>query len=489
MCTVAEHWPAARFDVGAPLPSLDALGRVHLIAIGGSGMSAVARLLLARGVRVSGSDARDSATLRALAAEGARVTVGHDGALVDEADTVVVSSAVPDTNPELARARARGLPVLHRAQALAVAAQGFRRVAVAGANGKTTTTSMIAVALLAAGADPSFASGSDLPGPGTNARIGTGEAFVIEADESDGSFLVYRPEVAVVTNVQPDHLDFYGTFEEVERAYDAFVASRADGGLLVACHDDTGSLTLAARDAAAGRRVVTYGFDPAADVVLGDAREAVRDERGFSAAATVTGPDGVGRRLTVAMPGRHNLQNAAAAYTAAVLGLGEDADAVLAGLRDFTGARRRFEVLGTVRGVTVVDDYAHNAGKVAALVRTAADLVGTDRVHVVFQPHLYSRTRDFADGFGAGLAAAADVVVLPIYGAREQPMAGVTSELIVAAVRACNPNVQVEVETDRSRVVDAVVRRAAPGDLVLVVGAGDVTALGPRIIDALGRQP
>ena len=477
-----------RFDFTTELPSLADLGRVHFVAIGGSGMSAVARLLLARGVVVSGSDARDSSTLRALAGEGAVVHVGHDEALVAEVDTVVVSSAIPEDNPELARARVTGLRVLHRSQALAVAAEGTRRVAVAGANGKTTTTSMIAVALLAAGADPSFASGSDLPGQGTNARLGAGEAFVIEADESDGSFLVYRPEVAVVTNVQPDHLDFYGTFDRVQAAYEAFVATRLPGGLLVACHDDEGSVGLARRDAAAGRRVLTYGFDPGADVVLSEAVDAVRDDRGFSATATIAGPDGVPRSLRVAMPGRHNLQNAAAAYAAAVLGLGADPEAVLRGLSVFTGARRRFEVIGTAHGVTVVDDYAHNAGKVTALVRTAVDLVGADRVHVVFQPHLYSRTRDFADGFGAGLAGASDVVLLPIYGAREEPMPGVSSELLAEAVRLHNPKAQVQVQTDRSDVVSGLVDRARPGDLMLVVGAGDVTTLAPELLNALEGQ-
>jgi UDP-N-acetylmuramate--alanine ligase len=479
----------ARFDFTVHLPSLADLGRVHFVAIGGSGMSAVARLLLARGIVVSGSDAKDSETLRALAAEGAVVHVGHDPAFVEGADTVVISSAIPESNPEVARARALGLLVLHRSQALAVAAQGSRRVAVAGANGKTTTTSMIAVALLAAGADPSFASGSELPGYDSNARLGTGEAFVIEADESDGSFLVYRPEVAVVTNVQPDHLDFYGTFERVQAAYDAFVASRADGGLLVACQDDAGSAALADRDRSAGRRVLTYGFAPEADVVLSDACDAVRDERGFSATATITGPDGVPRILRVAMPGRHNLQNAAGAYAAAVLGLGVDPEAVIRGLADFEGARRRFEVVGTAGGVTVVDDYAHNAGKVTALVGTAVDLVGADHVRVVFQPHLFSRTRDFADGFGAGLAAADDVVLLPIYGAREEPMPGVTSELVADAVRRHNPKAQVEVEGDRTRLVADLLARARPGDLVLIVGAGDVTSLAPQVLAGLGARP
>lgn len=478
----------ARVDLSTPVPDPATLGHVHLVAIGGSGMSGVARLLLARGLVVSGSDAQDSATLRALADEGATVHVGHDAAHLDGVDTVVVSSAIREDNPEVAAARSRGLRVLHRSQALAAAATGVRAVAVAGANGKTTTTSMIAVALAAAGLDPSFASGSAVPGWETNAHAGQGDAFVIEADESDGSFLVYRPDIAVVTNVQPDHLDFYGTFEQVKAAYRSFAASRRPGGLLVACLDDAGSRELAVADAASGGRVLTYGFDAGADVHLSDPVAAARDDAGFSARATVRLRGAGTQTLRVAAPGLHNLLDAAAAYAVAVSGFGADPGSVLAALADFSGARRRFEVVGTVRGVTVVDDYAHNAGKVAALLSTAVRLVGADRVHVVFQPHLYSRTRDFADGFGAALAEADDVVLLEVYGAREGPIPGVTSALVADAVRAHNPRARVEVASDPGSVPAGLAARARAGDLVLVVGAGDVTRLAPRVVEELGRS-
>ncbi|GMA18950.1 hypothetical protein GCM10025862_09710 [Arsenicicoccus piscis] len=274
--------PATRFDFEGPVPSADELGRVHLIAIGGAGVSGVARLLLARGLAVSGSDAKDSPLLDALRAEGATVHVGHDPVYLDGVDTVVVSSAIREDNVELAHARALGLPVLHRSQALAAATQGQRVAAVAGANGKTTTTSMLTVALQGCGVDPSFAIGGELAKAATNAHGGSGPDFVVEADESDGSFLVYHPTVAVVTNVQPDHLDHYGTFEQVKAAYLAFARSIRPGGLLVACADDAGSRELAERARADGLRVLTYGEAEDADVRVSDIRSA-----GFAVIATL----------------------------------------------------------------------------------------------------------------------------------------------------------------------------------------------------------
>ncbi len=476
-----------RFDFTAPVPRLAELGAVHLIAIGGTGMSAVARLLLGRGIRVSGSDAKDSPVLASLAAQGATVRVGHDPAALDGADTVVVSSAIREDNVELTAARARGLRVLHRAQALAACLEGSRSVAVAGANGKTTTTSMTAVGLDAAGLDPSFASGGELPVWDTNARVGSGPAFVLEADESDGSFVTYHPDIAVVTNVQPDHLDFYGTFEHVRSAYAAFAASMRPRGLLIACADDEGSAALARSHSAAGGRVLTYGFAVDSAVRLSDAVDATLDADGFGASARVSF-DGASRDLRLAVPGHHNLLDAAAAFAACVAGFGADPAAVTSGLRHFAGARRRFEVIGRRGGVTVIDDYAHNPGKVRAVVSTVVGLVGREHVHVVFQPHLYSRTRDFADGFAAGLAPAADVVLLPIYGAREEPMPGVTSGLVVAALnRLGGPDHAVAV-AGPDEAVASVVGRARPGDVILTVGAGDVTACAPRILDALGHR-
>lgn len=486
-----------RFDFSAPLPALADLGRVHLVAIGGAGMSAVARLLLERGVALSGSDANDSATLAALRDQGARVWVGHDAAHLDGADTVVVSSAIREDNVELAAARERGLRVLHRAQALAVTTEGRRVVAVAGANGKTTTSSMLTVALDHAGAAPSFALGGELVGLGTNARVGAGPDFVVEADESDGSFLVYRPHIAVVTNVQPDHLDFYGSYDAVQEAYAAFAASVRDGGLLVACWDDPGSRALAEqiRGRQTGRiEVATYGYDEGADLRV---RDTVADGLGTR---TVIEHMGLSRMLVLAVPGRHNVLNACAAYAAASRGGGaapetdtplESAlplDDLLSGLATYDGARRRFEHRGTAAGVEVVDDYAHNAGKVSAVVEMAADLVAArgGRLHVAFQPHLYSRTRDFADGFAAGLARADSVVLLEIYGAREEPMPGVTSALIGERLTGGG---EVVTGLDFAAAARWLAQRATAGDLILTVGAGDVTTLPPLVLAALEDQP
>jgi UDP-N-acetylmuramate--alanine ligase len=476
-----------RFDFTAPVPPLEELGAVHFIAIGGAGMSGVARVMLARGCRVSGSDAKESPVLAALAAEGADVHVGHDPAYLDGVDTVVISSAIRENNIELASARERGLRVLHRSQALASTMAGSRRVAVAGANGKTTTTSMLTVALQHCGVDPSFAAGGELAKHGTNAHWGTGDVFVAEADESDGSFLVYRPEVAVVTNVQPDHLDFYGSFAKVQEAYAAFAASLAPGGLLVVCHDDEGSRELGEAARAGGTRVLTYGWSPEADVVLSGVAF-----RGLTSHTTIAGPDGRAATLRINIPGRHNLLNAAAAFTTAVEGLGQDPDRVLDGLFGFTGTRRRFEPKGSAAGVSVVDDYAHNPGKVAAVVGTGADLVraadGSGRLVVVFQPHLYSRTRDFATEFARALAPADTVVLMEIYGAREDPVPGISSQLVADALLLQRPDADVEVISSWSAVAEAVAGRAREGDLVLTVGAGDVTMIGPEILRALGRQ-
>ncbi len=469
-----------RFDVDAPIPPLTGLGRVHVLAIGGAGMSAVARLLMQAGLTVSGSDQRDGAVLHRLREAGATIQIGHDPAHVDGADTIVVSSAIRSDNPELVRARELGLPVLHRSQALAAAMGNQWRVAVAGANGKTTTSSMLTSALGHAGQDPSFALGGELTERATNAALGGGAAFVAEADESDGSFLVYHPDVAIVTNIQPDHLDFYGTDEAVREAYREFAATIREGGLLVACADDPGSAALAAAARADGQRVVTYGLSGGADLRITDLHL-----EGLGAAATLV-DGGVPRALRLAVPGTHNLLNAAGAYAAATRGLGVDPEAILAGLAAFNGTRRRFEIRGTARDVVVVDDYAHNAGKVEAVVKTAAQIAAPGRLIVIFQPHLYTRTRDFAEGFAAGLAPADQVILLDIYGAREDPIDGVTSELIAGPLRAAGTPVAI---LDRDDAVAEIVRSARPGDLVMTIGAGDVTDLAPRIVAGLAKAP
>lgn len=480
--TTANPFAAARFDFSTPVPAAEELGRVHFLAIGGAGMSGVARIMLARGVPVTGTDGKDVPVLKALASEGARVWVGFDADHQSDADAVVMSSSIRDDNVELVAARERGVPVLHRSQGLATLLPGRRPVAVAGANGKTTTTSLLTVALQGCGLDPSFAVGGELAKHGTNAHHGADDVFVIEADESDGSFVVYHPEVAVVTNVQPDHLDFYDTFEVVEAAYDAFAATIRPGGLLVTCADDPGAVRLAAKARARGTRVVTYGFATDADVRLHD-----HHQSGLTSGARLDDA-GATRTLALGVPGRHNALNAAAAYAAAVHGLQQDPEAVLAGLASFTGTRRRFEPKGDAGGVAVVDDYAHNAGKVAAVVETGARLVeGTGRLVVVFQPHLYSRTRDFATELGRGLAQADVVVLMDVYAAREDPMPGVSGQLVADAVRAARPDADVHYVPSWSEVAPAVARLVRPGDLVITVGAGDVTMVGPEVLRLLGE--
>ena len=466
-----------RFDLEQPVPPAEQLGRVHFVGVGGVGMSGIARVMLARGIAVSGSDAKDVPVLAALRAIGGDVGTGFDPARVAAAQAVVASSAIRDSNPELVEARHRGLLVLHRSQALQSVMHGRRAVAVAGTNGKTTTSSMLTVALQHAGEDPSFAIGGDLAGAGTNAHDGSGSVFVAEADESDSSFLVYTPELSVVTNVQPDHLDHYGTPEAVEEAFAEFSRRIRGEGLLVTCLDDPGAARLAARAAAEGRRVLTYGEHPEADLRL-----VAVTGRGDRVAFTLVDR---GRRVgdvVLRVPGHHNALNAAAAYAAGVA-LGVPSGLVREGLEGFTGTRRRFERRGTAGGVRVYDDYAHNPAKVAAAVSTGRQVAGAGRLVVVFQPHLYSRTLDFAAEFGAALSTADQVVVMDVYAAREDPVAGVTGELVARHIDL--PRERVAYLPSWSAVAAEVASRVAPGDLVLTVGAGDVTMIAGEVLALL----
>jgi UDP-N-acetylmuramate--alanine ligase len=475
-------------SAGAPFPALSALGRTHLIGVGGAGMSPIAGLLAARGVPVSGSDARDSAVLGQLRAAGVRVWVGHDASHVDGADTVVVSSAVRESNPELARARAAGLRVMHRSEALAVLMSGHDVVAVAGAHGKTTTSAMIAMAFVHAGEDPSFAIGGTVlsdAGALGGSRHGQGRVFVAEADESDGSFLNYAPLVAVVTNVEPDHLDHYGTREAFEDAFVAFTERITPGGLLVVCADDDGARRLVSRTrgplAARSVAVVTYGTEPHADVVVGPLEP--RDGS-WVAQLTTSLPDIGGTELRLAVPGAHNALDAAAAYVAARRA-GLSVDAATAGLGAFRGTGRRFEARGDARGVRVIDDYAHHPTEVAALLRAARTVAGTGRVLVLFQPHLFSRTRMFAAEFGQALDLADVVVVTDVYAAREDPDPAVTGALIVDHVPTPG---RARFVPDRHEAAAVVAAAARSGDLLLTVGAGDVTELAAEILAALDAR-
>ena len=462
----------------APVPLAD-LGRVHFTGIGGAGMSGIARIMIARGVTVSGSDSAGGDLLASLAALGADVHVGHAAANLDGADTVVVSSAIRPDNPELAAARAQGLRVLHRAAALASVMLGRRGVAVAGTHGKTTTTSMITTALRHCGADPGYVIGGILTETGLGAEDGSGPLFVAEADESDGSFLMLSPEVAVVTCVEADHLDNYASLAEIEDAFAAFARRIVPGGALITCADDPGARSLAAAAGSLPVRVRTYGEAGDADYRITSVTP-----RGMRVGLEVAAPGGgPPARLEVGVPGRHNALNAAAAY-AAVLELGLPsalAGQAASGLAAYRGARRRMEPKGEAGGVTVLDSYAHHPTELAADLRAARDIGPGGRAIAVFQPHLFSRTRIFADRFGAALGLADEVFVLDVYAAREDPEPGVTGELVARAV----PGGRAVFLPDRAAVPDAVADIARPGDLVLTMGAGDVTALGPLIVAAL----
>ena len=456
------------------------LGRVHFIGMGGAGMSAVAKLMLARGVPVSGSDRQDSPALRQLQDLGATVHVGQRAEHVDGAQTVVVSTAIPPEDPEYSAARAAGLRVLHRSEALAAAMHGRAVVAVAGTHGKTTTSAMAALALHTAGLEPSWAIGAHVADLGSNAALGTGPWFVAEADESDGSFLAYGPRIAVVTNIEPDHLDFYPSREAFSRAFDDFVATMPEDGLLVACQDDPGSRALAERHRSAGGRVVSYGTEPGSDV-----RVLPGEADGLRTTSTLLLGEGADRReerLELVVPGRHNVLNATAAFCVAVEAGVPPADAVR-GLAGFHGSARRFDLRGEVDGVRVFDDYAHHPTEVVAALTAAREVASGHRVIAIFQPHLFSRTREFAAEFADALALADEALVIDIFAAREQPVDGLTSRIVTDRAPA-----HVRYVPDGADAVAEAAAAARPGDLVLTVGAGDVTALGPRLVDRLGAR-
>jgi UDP-N-acetylmuramate--alanine ligase len=464
-------------------PTLPAdLQRVHMVGIGGAGMSGIARILLDRGGLVSGSDAKESRGVAALRARGASIRIGHDASALDMlpgGPTVVVSThaAIPKDNPELVEARRRGIPVIMRPVVLAKLMDGYTTVMVTGTHGKTTTTSMIIVALQRSGFDPSFAVGGDLGEAGTNAHHGSGTSFVAEADESDGSLLEYTPDVAVVTNVEADHLDFFGSAEAYAAMFDQFVARLSPGGVLVVCVDDEGAAALADRSAELGVRVLRYGSgeDPKLAGALLN-----WEQQGTGGVATVRlAGDPHPRGVRLAVPGRHMAMNALGAALAAIQ-TGADVESVLDGLAGFEGVRRRFEAVGTAAGVRVFDDYAHHPTEVRATLEALRAVAGEARSIVVFQPHLYSRTKTFAREFGKALGGADVVFVLDVYAAREQPMAGISGASVAEHVE-----VPVQYVPDFSAVADRVAAAARPGDVVVTMGAGDVTLLGQEILAAL----
>ena len=464
---------------------------VHFVGVGGIGMSGIAELLANLGYTVSGSDEKRSVVTERLATLGIRVAIGHGAANVGDADVVVISSAVRPTNAEVVEAIARQIPVIPRAEMLAELMRLRFSIAVAGAHGKTTTTSMIALVLERAGLDPTAVIGGRLSAFGSNARLGRGELMVAEADESDRSFLKLFPTIAVITNIDHEHLENYGGFDDLQQAFVDFANKTPFYGGVVACLDDPNLAAILPRMT---RRVITYGLAAedaevtATDVELAPlsvtatvkrrARRATTSARGAGDPPNTFVPLG---RLTLNVPGRHNLLNALAAV--AVGGeLGLTFDRIAAGLRDFRGAERRFEVRGEPNGILVVDDYGHHPTEIAAVLAAAKTL--KRRIVVAFQPHRFTRTSALIDAFGPALAGADHIVLTDIYAAGEDPIPGATLDALAAAVRrgAAAP---VDVVPRLDDVVGAVVRAAKPGDVVITLGAGSIGSMPDRIIAAL----
>ncbi|MGV0646008.1 UDP-N-acetylmuramate--L-alanine ligase [Mycolicibacterium sp. XJ2546] len=456
-----------------------------MVGIGGAGMSGIARILLDRGGMVSGSDAKESRGVLALRARGASIRIGHDESSLDllpGGPTAVVTThaAIPKTNPELVEARKRGIPVVLRPAVLAKLMTDHTTLMVTGTHGKTTTTSMLIVALQHSGFDPSFAVGGDLGEAGTNAHHGSGDCFVAEADESDGSLLEYTPDVAVVTNIEADHLDFFGSVEAYTAVFDDFVERLKPGGAVVVCADDPGAAALGERTEALGIRVLRYGSDPGQPL---DATLLSWEQHDTGAVAHIQlAGEPHARVMRLSVPGRHMALNALGALLAAMQ-VDAPVDTVLDGLAGFEGVRRRFELVGTAYGVRVFDDYAHHPTEIRATLsalRTATEQAGQGRAIVVFQPHLYSRTETFARDFGRALDGADQVLVLDVYAAREQPIAGVSGASVAEHV-----SVPVRYIPDFSAVAEQVAELAEPADVVVTMGAGDVTMLGAEILVAL----
>lgn len=460
-----------RPDLSLPIP--ETIEAAHFIGIGGSGMSGLARMFLERGIRVSGSDRSDSAALRELAALGARVHVGHDAANLGDADTVIHTGAIWPENPEFVSAKDRGMPVIHRSQALHWLIGGRRLVSVAGAHGKTTSTGMIVTALQALDADPTFVSGGVVAQLGVSSGTGSDELFVIEADESDGTFLLYDTSIALITNVDPDHLDHWGSDDAFYAGFASFANAAREAVVISA--DDAGAQRVAGM--LTHSRVVTFGTSDAADVQAVD----IRTDGPVSFALSYAG-ESVQARLLV--PGEHNAINAAGAV-AVLITLGYALEPAVRAVEGFSGTIRRFELHGVERGVSVFDDYAHHPTEVAAALSAARTVVGDGRIIAVHQPHTYSRTQHMFREFAEVLEGTADhTIVLDVYGAREDPVPGVTGELVSGAFD--DPS-HVHYVADWQAAADYTASIAQDGDYVITLGCGNVYQIIPQVLDALAR--
>jgi len=451
--------------------------RLHFIGIGGAGMSGLARIALSHGITVTGSDAKDSSVLSALQALGAQVWPEHEASHVDGADFIIYSTAIAKTNVELIRANELQIPLLTRAQALATLMSQSRSVAVAGTHGKTTTSSMLTVALQSCGLDPSFAIGGTLTASGSNAHKGTGDLFVAEADESDGSFIEYHPFAAIVTNIEHDHVDYFLNPEDVTKAFNSFAATIGQGGLLVYCADDAGSAALGTNpDVRGDIQRISYGTTQGSDLLIDSVNLLA-----MGSTARILWHGRLVGTLSLQVPGLHNVLNAGAAL-AMGLALGAPGAELLAGLGSFHGAGRRFELKGTVHGIRVIDDYGHHPTEITVTLTAAKRYAGDGRVLAIFQPHRYSRTQAFLKDFSKALDIADEVVLLEIYAASETPIVGVSSSQIAEEMQHGHfiPNF---IEAS-----DWMIESAKPGDVIITLGAGDVNSLAPIICDGLTRR-
>jgi UDP-N-acetylmuramate--alanine ligase len=447
------------------------LGRVHFIGIGGSGMSGIARMLIQSGHKVTGSDVRDSGNIEELRKLGAEIAIGHDAKNLGDADTVVVTSALWPTNPEYVLAQEKHLPILHRSQALKYLTTNKKLISIAGAHGKTTSTGMVVTGLRVLGKDPSFVNGGVIAEYGSSSASGTSDLFVIEADESDGSFLHYETSIALITNVDPDHLDHYGSLENFEQEFAKFANGASD--FVVISSDDPGAIRVT--KLIENKRLISFGEGAGADVRLIHI-----DASGPLVSFDISYLD-ESYSATLRVPGKHNAINAAGAF-AVLVGLGLDPKLALDAIATFSGTERRFELHGEFRGVKVYDDFAHHPTEVLAALSAARAVVGEGRLITVFQPHLYSRTRLFAKEFAAALALSDQVVVLDIYAAREDPEPGVTGALIAAAFEDQSRMHYVPVWDEVPAAVAGIARQ---GDFVITMGCGDVYRQVPGILKAL----
>ena len=461
--------------------SEERIKQVHFIGVGGVGMSGIARVAHDQGMQVSGSDIKESRYTKQLREAGITVFIGQKAENIPEGDPVVViSTAILENNPELIEARRRGLEIWHRAQMLAHLGVGLDTLAVAGTHGKTTTSSMLASALDALGADPTFLIGGIVRAYGTNAHSGTGDHYVVEADESDKSFTYLSPKAVLVTNIEADHLDHYKDLDEIYDKFHDFMGLVPEDGVIVACGDEPHVVEIARSE---GRRMYTYGFNEGCDV-----RITSYEPHGIGSRYTAVMPDGTQVEGAIKQnPGRHNVLNATGVVTL-LWALGFDAAKVAQALSGFAGVRRRFDLVGEVGGVTVVDDYAHHPTEIAATISAAAGL-GYKHVHVLFQPHRYSRaplfTQVLHDEFGAAFDKADSVTFMDVYPAGEAPVPGVSGKTFLNVVLEHEGHPQADFVVRRVDVVPHLMDKLQPGDLVITMGAGDVTAMGPQIIDAL----